>query len=71
MPLFFCGSSHLGLPSEQKVINFAEDHLMNILLNLVYWGCSIISNFRNKVPIVKKNPLTVLKIYPLEQTVEF
>jgi hypothetical protein len=32
MPLFFCGSSHLGLPSEQKVINFAEDHLMNILM---------------------------------------
>jgi hypothetical protein len=86
----------LGVPSEQKLINFAEDHSMNIpmkcdfkvpsgfeeedqnvkslqyptilfptecklcvCLTLVYWGCSIISNFRNKVPIVKKNPLTV------------
>jgi hypothetical protein len=44
----------------KQLVQFSQiECKLCVCLNLVYWGCSIISNFRNKVPIVKKNPLTV------------
>jgi hypothetical protein len=51
----------LGNCSDWKqLVQFSQKECkLCVCLNLVYWGYSIISNFRNKVPIVKKNPLTV------------
>jgi hypothetical protein len=51
----------LGNCSDWKqLVQFSQKECkLCVCLNLVYWGCSIISNFRNRVPIVKKNPLTV------------